>query len=109
MTLALLSLASLPPTGGLIGKIFLAAAGVESALWVLLAALVIGSIIGIFYYLRVVITIFRQPEEGMGRRTQPLGPVADATLVLLSVALLVLGIAPNALINLIENVVSSLG
>jgi NADH-quinone oxidoreductase subunit N len=109
LTLALLSLASLPPTGGLIGKIFLAAAGVESSLWLLLAALVIGSIIGVFYYLRVIITIFRQPGEGMGWRMQPLDPFADATLVVLSIALLVLGIVPNALINLIENVVSSLG
>ncbi|MGD8403724.1 MAG: NADH-quinone oxidoreductase subunit N [Anaerolineales bacterium] len=109
MTLALLSLASLPPTGGLIGKIFLAAAGVESSLWLLLAALVIGSIVGIFYYLRVVITIFRQPEEDTGWRMQPLGLVADATLVVLSIALLALGIVPNALINLIENIVSSLG
>lgn len=108
LTLALLSLASLPPTGGLIGKIFLAAAGVESSLWLLLAALVIGSIIGVFYYLRVIITIFRQPGEGMGWRMQPLDPFADATLVVLSIALLVLGIVPNALINLIENVVSSL-
>jgi NADH:ubiquinone oxidoreductase subunit 2 (subunit N) len=70
---------------------------------------VIGSIIGIFYYLRVVITIFRQPEEGTEWRAQSLGPVADATLVLLSIGLLALGTVPNALINLIENAVSSLG
>jgi len=109
MTIALLSLASLPPTGGLIGKIFLAASGVESSLWVLLAALVIGSTIGVFYYLRVVITIFRQPEGGTEWRVQPLGPFADATLVILSIALLLLGTVPNALINLIESVVSTLG
>jgi NADH-quinone oxidoreductase subunit N len=109
MTIALLSLASLPPTGGLVGKVFLAAAGVQSSLWLPLAALVIGSIIGIFYYLRVVITIFRQPEEGTEWRAQSLGPVADATLVLLSIGLLALGTVPNALINLIENAVSSLG
>jgi NADH:ubiquinone oxidoreductase subunit 2 (subunit N) len=70
---------------------------------------VIGSIIGIFYYLRVVITIFRQPEEGTEWREQPLSPVADATLVILSIALLLLGVVPNALFNLIESVVSSLG
>jgi NADH-quinone oxidoreductase subunit N len=69
MGLALLSLASLPPTGGLVGKIFLAAAGVESSLWLLLAALVIGSVIGVFYYLRVMITIF----PPAGRRIRTLG------------------------------------
>lgn len=110
MSLALLSLASLPPTGGLVGKIFLAAAGVESSLWLLLAALVIGSVIGVFYYLRVVITIFRQPDDESYKRTLPsFDRFADATLVALSMGLLVLGIFPNALINLIESVVSSLG
>ena len=110
MGLALLSLASLPPTGGLVGKIFLAAAGVESSLWLLLAALVIGSVIGVFYYLRIAITIFRQPEGASPKWTfSPLDPLADATLVLLSVGLVLLGIFPGPLINLIEGAVSRLG
>jgi NADH-quinone oxidoreductase subunit N len=108
--LALLSLASLPPTGGLVGKIFLAAAGVESSLWVLLAALVIGSVIGVFYYLRVAITIFRQPEgESPGQTFLPSSPLADITLVLLSVGLVILGVFPAPLINLIEAMVNGLG
>ncbi len=108
--LALLSLASLPPTGGLVGKIFLAAAGVESSLWLLLAALVIGSVIGVFYYLRVAITIFRQPEEESAVWTAPrLTPLAEVTLVLLSLGLIILGIFPAPLINLIEAVAARLG
>jgi NADH-quinone oxidoreductase subunit N len=107
MGLALLSLASLPPTGGLVGKIFLAAAGVESSLWLLLAALVIGSVIGVFYYLRVMITIFRQPDDeadtAVGFLRFP--PLANATLALLSVGLVILGIFPAPLINLIENLI----
>ena len=109
MTLALLSLASLPPSGGLVGKVFLAAAGVQSSLWVLLAALVIGSVVGLFYYLRVAITIFRGPEEGLGWSAQPIGPLADATLVILSIGLLILGIIPNSLMQLIQSVVAHLG
>jgi NADH-quinone oxidoreductase subunit N len=108
--LALLSLASLPPTGGLVGKIFLAAAGVESSLWLLLAALVIGSVIGVFYYLRVLITILRQPEdESPGWTALPLSPLADVTLIVLSLGLLFLGIFPTPLIHLIEGVVARLG
>lgn len=103
MSLALLSLASLPPTGGLVGKIFLAAAGVESSLWLLLSALVIGSVIGVFYYLRVVIAIFRQPMEGAREWTAPaIGMTANATLAALSVVLIATGVFPSPLINLIE-------
>ncbi len=110
MGIALLSLASLPPTGGLVGKIFLAAAGVQSSLWLLLAALVIGSVVGIFYYLRVVITIFRQPEDESAAWTAPsISPLADITLALLSLGLLILGIFPAPLINLIEAMVARLG
>jgi len=104
MSLALFSLASLPPTGGLVGKIFLAAAGVGSSLWLLLSALVIGSVIGVFYYLRIVITILRQPMEGARRWIAPgAGITANATLAALGIALLVTGVFPSPLINLIES------
>jgi len=94
----------------LVGKVFLAAAGVESSLWLLLAALVIGSVIGVFYYLRVAITIFRQAEgEPPKWIVLPLNPIADVTLILLSVGLILLGIFPGPLLSLIEGMVSRLG
>jgi NADH-quinone oxidoreductase subunit N len=110
MALALISLASLPPTGGLVGKIFLAAAGVQSSLWVLLAALVIGSVVGLFYYLRVAITIFRNPEgETPPWSAPPISRFANATLVVLSIGLLILGIFPSPLMQVIQSVVVHLG
>ena len=54
LTVSLLSLAGIPLTAGFIGKFYLVAAGVDAALWLLLAALVIGSGISIYYYLRVI-------------------------------------------------------
>ncbi|HEX9387232.1 MAG TPA: NADH-quinone oxidoreductase subunit N [Anaerolineales bacterium] len=108
LTLSLLSLASLPPTGGLIGKIFLAAAGVEASLWLLLAALVIGTVIGVFYYLRIVITMFRQAEL-KEEVAVPINRSAYLTLILLSVILVILGIYPTPLMQLIERVVTKLG
>ena len=108
MTLSLLSLASLPPTGGLVGKVLLAAAGVEASLWLLLAALVIGSVISVFYYLRVAIAMFRQPEAGDGLPIPAIPRGANLTLTLLSIVLVVLGIYPTPLIRWIERVVTSL-
>ncbi len=101
MTLSLLSLASLPPTGGLVGKIFLAAAGVEASLWLLLAALVIGSVIGVFYYLRIVITMFRQSDL-TEQVILPIRRSAYLALIVLSVILVILGIYPTPLLQLIE-------
>ena len=57
-TISLLSLAGIPLTAGFIGKFYVVMAGAESGLWMLIGALVINSIIGLFYYLRVVATLF---------------------------------------------------
>jgi NADH-quinone oxidoreductase subunit N len=108
LTLALLSLASLPPTGGLVGKIFLAAAGVESSLWLLLAALVIGSVIGLFYYLRIVITMFRQ-SDASEENILPIRRSGYLALIALSVILVILGVYPAPLIQLIQRAVTGFG
>jgi len=107
LTLSLMSLASLPPTGGLVGKIFLAAAGVKAALWLPLAALVIGTIIGVFYYLRIVITMFRQADVEE-RTTISVSRGANVVLALLGVLIILLGIYPTPLVHIIEQIVASL-
>ena len=108
LTLALLSLASLPPTGGLVGKIFLAAAGVGSSLWLLLITLVIGSVIGLFYYIRIVITMFRDSDLPK-QIILPIRQSAYWALVVLSVILVILGVYPTPLIQLIQRVVTAFG
>jgi NADH-quinone oxidoreductase subunit N len=54
----MLSLAGIPLTAGFIGKFYIIATGVESHLWWLVGALVLGSAIGVFYYLRVMVTLY---------------------------------------------------
>jgi len=103
-SLALLSLTGLPPTGGLVGKFYLAAAGVQASLWVLLAALVIGSIIGLFYYMRIAMLMFRQPEN----ETTAAGSLDRGTtlvLIILSCALVFLGLYPTPLIGAVSHLV----
>jgi NADH-quinone oxidoreductase subunit N len=53
-TAMLLSLAGIPLTAGFVGKFYIVAAGVDAHLWALLIILVINSVIGLFYYLRIV-------------------------------------------------------
>ncbi len=50
----LLSLAGIPLTMGFVGKFYVVAAGVGASLWLLVIVLVIGSAIGLFYYLRII-------------------------------------------------------
>ncbi len=61
-TAMLLSLAGIPLTAGFVGKFYVMAAGIGSALWLLVTMLVINSAIGLFYYLRIIIVIFSAPR-----------------------------------------------
>lgn len=107
---ALLSLAGIPPTAGLVGKIFIAAAGVDSSLWFLLIVLVLGSVIGVFYYLRVVITMFRRdPElESEPVSLPSLSVAGGALLTVLTVLLIGLGLYPVPLLSIIERMLGGL-
>ena len=58
LTVMMLSLAGIPLTAGFIGKFYIVATGVEAHEWWLVASLVLGSAIGVFYYLRVMVTLY---------------------------------------------------
>ncbi|MGP0048132.1 MAG: NADH-quinone oxidoreductase subunit N [Solirubrobacteraceae bacterium] len=67
MTIAMLSLAGLPGTAGFIGKFQLIHALVDGSYTWLAIVLVLGSMISLGYYLRVVATIWmRRPEPASG-------------------------------------------
>jgi len=102
MTIALLSLAGIPLTVGFIAKFYLIAAGVDSGLWTLVWALVLGSAIAIYYYLRVVLIMSRPAEEGVYKYAVQLGE-GRPTLVVLGVVVLLFGIYPAPLIDIIRD------
>jgi NADH-quinone oxidoreductase subunit N len=70
MALIMLSLAGIPLTAGFIGKFYIFLVGVNTASWLLLGALIVGSGIGLYYYLRVMINLFTRIDGA---------PAADAT------------------------------
>jgi NADH-quinone oxidoreductase subunit N len=99
---SLLSLAGIPLTAGFVGKFYVIAAGVGSSLWSLVLILIVSSGIGLFYYLRIVVAMYKDaPREG--QITTPslslTGSVALATLTLL---LFWLGIYPVTLIHTLQ-------
>ncbi len=95
-TAILLSLAGIPVTAGFIGKFYVAAAGVGSSLWFLVIVLALNSAIGLFYYLRVLVVLYRPPAGGIAAppRTGLASQVALAILVLLLIGL---GVYPGPL------------
>jgi NADH-quinone oxidoreductase subunit N len=107
-TIMLLSLAGIPLTAGFIGKFYVIAAGVESSLWVLIVLLVGNSVIGLFYYLRVIVIMAADGRRGVRPADTTQAPqvsYADGlVLAALSGFLLWLGLYPAPLIRLVQTI-----
>ena len=106
----LLSLAGIPLTVGFIGKFYVFFAGVESELWGLLLILVIGSGIGLYYYLRIVYMMLLSSNinenSGGGIISKDFAP--QAVLAVTFLLLLFLGVYPASLTLLVESISSSI-
>jgi NADH-quinone oxidoreductase subunit N len=107
-TAALLSLAGIPATMGFVGKFYILAVGANAQAWPLIVILVVSSVAGLYYYLRIVVALYADP-------TQDVAPVRalsqSAALVLAALALLViwLGVYPAPLLNLIRTFTNVIG
>lgn len=61
--LSFLSLAGIPLTAGFVGKFYVIAVGVEASNWGLVAAVVIGSALALYYYLRPIVVMLLAPDD----------------------------------------------
>ncbi|HYG20600.1 MAG TPA: NADH-quinone oxidoreductase subunit N [Ohtaekwangia sp.] len=102
----LLSLAGIPLTAGFIGKFYVIAAGINAQHWVLVFALVINSVIGLYYYIKVIAVMFdRRPVVAPSAELQPLVYIFSSfTMAILAIVLLWLGINPEGMLSLIKNI-----
>jgi NADH-quinone oxidoreductase subunit N len=124
LTIAMLSLAGVPATAGFIGKVYLIDALVNAGYSWLAIVLVIGSMISLAYYLRVISAVWMRPAPGpsvLGRGAVPViaggSPEADsvvgseleltAVAVLFAAATIVLGIVPQPLFDLAHHAAST--
>lgn len=110
LTACLLSLAGLPLTAGFVGKFILAASGVGARLWALVIILVINSGISVYYYLRVIRELYRQPEVPVKDVATSIKIssiwVGEATLAVLGVLLVGLGVYPSPVLRLIARMIT---
>lgn len=98
----LLSLAGIPLTMGFIGKFYAIAGGVSASMWPAVIAVIVGSVIGLFYYLRVIVAICTPAPEGTSAYAGTIPIVAGATLAALTLMLIGLGVYPTPLVHLIQ-------
>lgn len=63
LTLALFSLAGIPPTAGFFGKLFLLTAGASKGSYLFITVAALNMIISLYYYLRVVRSVFMEKND----------------------------------------------
>jgi NADH-quinone oxidoreductase subunit N len=97
-TLSLLSLAGIPVTAGFIAKFYVILEGMKAGLMVLIISMIINSVIGLYYYLRIITTLFSTASENKLPELSLFGNIALTTI---AISILVLGIYPGWLIDII--------
>jgi NADH-quinone oxidoreductase subunit N len=118
LTIAMLGLAGLPGTAGFLGKFFLIEATVDGDFTWLGVVIVVGSMVSLAYYLRVIAAVWMQERPagdtlpalaGGAPEASPAGPasgrggaiaVPTAIAVLAGAATIVFGILPGPLLDL---------
>jgi NADH-quinone oxidoreductase subunit N len=99
VTLAMLSLAGIPLTGGFIGKFMMFSNVMGDYHVVLLVMAAINAAIGVFYYLRVVVHMyFKEADSETDSVVVP--GVFQTVFILAAVLILMVGIYPDCLIGL---------
>ena len=74
----------------------------NASLWALVAILVVNSVIGLFYNLRLMTAMFRAADGVPVAETVPRPVVASVALAVLAAALLCLGLYPAPALRLIQ-------
>jgi NADH-quinone oxidoreductase subunit N len=100
MAVFLLSLAGIPPTAGFVGKLYLFQAAVGAELYGLAVLGVLTSVMGAYYYLRVVVYMYMRPAEG---ETEALSGAAMTVALGAAVAVVVvLGVIADPVVKLAQ-------
>lgn len=106
LTVMMLSLAGIPLTAGFIAKFLIVTEIVRGGSWFLAAMLIIGSGIGLFYYLRVIITMYKKPQDNAQHvPAHHWGQQVGGIMVLIASGLvLVFGVYPDPILHLLDMV-----
>ena len=103
LSIYLLSLLGLPVTAGFYGKFYIFKAAVNSHLLWLAVLMAINSVIGAYYYLRVIVVMYmREPSAeatALGPVQFPLG--VNAVLLITFAGTILFGLYPNPVINFV--------
>lgn len=102
LTIALFSLAGVPPTAGFLGKFFLLLSGAEQGNYILITIAALNMIVSFYYYLRVVKAIFMDANEN------PIQRLSLPAMPRLALYVCVIGIFATGMVTYVFDYLNSL-
>lgn len=100
LIIALLSMAGIPPLAGFFAKYYLFYSALQSGYTALILLAVLSSLIGVFYYLRVIVTLF-QHRDGQ-KPAISFSPEQTVLLTITGILTLLIGLVPNLFTDLLK-------
>ncbi len=97
LTIALFSLAGVPPTAGFFGKLFLLTSGASTGNYLLVGFAAINMIISMYYYLRIVKAIF------MDENAMPIASIKTEILPRIAIIICIVGILATGFMGSVYN------
>jgi len=108
MAVVFFSLAGIPMTAGFIGKWSIFQVALSGERYLLAGAIVLGASLGVFYYLRVVATLYFSPAEEAAKGGRSVAMPVRLGLAVSIVGIFAIGLYPEPLLQLIAQVTGTL-
>jgi NADH-quinone oxidoreductase subunit N len=103
LALAMLALAGIPPTAGFVGKFFIFYAAIRANEIPLAIFGILTAAVSVYFYLRVVVNLYMHPAETVSE-PHAASPLEAIVLAVAGAAILVLGVWPQPLLDMIDKV-----
>jgi NADH-quinone oxidoreductase subunit N len=103
LSLFLLSLLGLPITAGFFGKLYIFTAAIKSNLVWLAILMAVNSVIGAYYYFRLIVVMYMREYKGTipADASKGLSPTAAMVVTVAALITLYLGLAPSHILGIV--------
>lgn len=101
---AMFSLAGIPPAAGFIAKFAVFSAALRGRETALAIIGILTALVAVFFYLRVVVTLYMKPAVGESGQSRPLALSEIVALIAPMAVILICGLYPQPLLDLLSQV-----
>jgi NADH-quinone oxidoreductase subunit N len=99
ITILMLSMAGIPPFAGFLAKYYIFSKAIQYNLYTITIIAIINSIIGVYYYFKVILAMFTKPSDNTAIEPTPL---YWAVAISCTIMVILAGLLPNTLMNLVR-------